>query len=324
MRASGVVILTRGVIDILNLSTSINFIKKHWAGNLPLYFSFWVNFILITLIYNGIESLVRSNFWQITISLPFLVAYLVLSRLVVFPWQIVGLLRSCEKHFVRHGQTLTIRAIQGLVIVVIMINGVGVIDSMQWYLSRQKQALEKASIPKTKNYSLTLQKNSTLIYLNGSFDFGITGDMEAILTKNPGIHGIVLSSTGGFVSEGRGIFRLIDQYKLDTFVYEECSSACALAFIAGNNRSMAANARLGFHQYNFDLQTAFQPVDIVEAQKEDLKLLAKKHISSHFLEQVFKQPSHLIWFPSVEELLDSGVIDALISGQNVGHSADER
>ena len=95
----------------------------------------------------------RSNFWQITIGLPFLVAYLVLSRLVVFPWQIVGLLRCCEKHYVRHGQTLTIRAIQGLV-VVIMINAVGVIDSMQWYLSRQKQALEKASISNKKNYSL--------------------------------------------------------------------------------------------------------------------------------------------------------------------------
>lgn len=265
----------------------------------------------------------RSNFWQLTVSLPILVAYLALSRLVVFPWQIVGLLRSCEKHFVHHGHTLKIRTIQGLVIVVIMMNAVGVIDSMQWYLSRQNQALEKASISKTKNYSLTLQKNSTLIYLDGSFDFGITGDMETILTSNPGIHGIVLSSSGGYVSEGRGIFRLIDQYKLDTFVYEECSSACALAFIAGNNRYMAANARLGFHQYNFELQTAFQPVDILEAQKEDLKLLAKKHISSHFLEQVFKQPSHLIWFPNVEELLDSGVINTLIGAQNGSNGADQ-
>jgi len=315
--------LTRGVIDILNLSTSIVFIKNHWAGNLSLYISFWVNFILITLTYNGIESLVRSNSWQFTVSLPFLVAYLALSRLVVFPWQIVGLLRSCEKHFEHHGQVLKIRAIQGLVIVVIMMNAVGVIDSMQWYLSRQNQALEKASISKTKNYSLTLQKNSTLIYLDGSFDFGITRDMETILTSNPGIHGIVLSSSGGFVSEGRGIFRLIDQYKLDTFVYEECSSACALAFIAGNNRYMAANARLGFHQYNFELQTAFQPVDIAEAQKEDLKLLSKKHISSHFLEQVFKQPSHLIWFPSVAELLDSGVINTLVDSQNGSNGADQ-
>ena len=265
----------------------------------------------------------RNDFWQFTIGLPLLITYLAFSRLVVFPWQIVGLLRSCEKHFVHHGQTLKIRTIQGLVIVVIMMNAVGVIDSMQWYLLRQKQALEKASISKTKNYSLTLQKNSTLIYLNGSIDFGITGDMEAILTNNPGIHGIVLNSAGGFVSEGRGVFRLIDQYKLDTFVYEECSSACALAFIAGNNRSMTANARLGFHQYNLELQTAFQPVDVIEAQKQDLKLLAGKHISSHFLDQVFKQPSHLIWFPSAEELLDSGVINTLIGAQNDNDGADQ-
>ena len=147
--------------------------------------------------------------------------------------------------------------------------------------------------------------------------------MEAILTKNPEIRGIVLNSTGGFVSEGRGIFRLIDQYKLDIFVYEECSSACALAFIAGNKRYISKNARLGFHQYNLELQTSFQPVDVVEAQEDDLKLLRKKHISGHFLEQIFKQPSHLIWFPSVKELLDAGVINALISEQNVSHGVDK-
>ncbi|MCH7880233.1 MAG: hypothetical protein IIB69_01415 [Proteobacteria bacterium] len=273
--------------------------------------------------YNGIESLVRNDFWQITPGLPLLISYLVFSRLVVFPWQVVGLLRCCEKHFLDPGQTLRIRGIQGLVIVVIIMNAVGVIDMLHWYKLAQKQALDKARISDTKNYSLSLQKNATLIYLTGTLDFGITGNMEAMLINNPGIHGIVLSSTGGMVSEGRGLFRLIDQYELDTFVYGECSSACALAFIAGNKRYMAANARLGFHQYNLQLQSPFQPVDVIEAQKHDLKLLRKKHISSQFLERVFKQPSHLIWFPTVRELLESGVIDALTGEQNEGRHADK-
>lgn len=272
--------------------------------------------------YNGIESLVRNDFWQITIGLPLLISYLVLSRLVVFPWQVVGLLRCCEKHFLDHGQTLRIRGIQGLVIVVIIMNAVGVIDTLHWYKLAQKQAFEKARISETINYSLSLQKNATLIYLNGALDFGITSNMEAMLIKNPGIRSIVLSSTGGMVSEGRGIFRLIDQYKLDTFVYGECSSACALAFIAGNKRYMAANARLGFHQYDLQLQSPLQHIDVVEAQKHDLDLLRKKHISSHFLERVFKQPSHMIWFPTVKELLESGVINALTGEQNERHDVD--
>ena len=306
-------VLRRGVVNILNLSNCFDFIRKHWGGYHPLYFSFWLTFILITLVYNGIESLIRNDVWEITIGLPLLVAYLVLSRLVLFPWQAVGLIRCCENHFIRYGHPLRIRSIQGLVIVVIMINAVGVIDIVHWHTLRQKRALDEANISETKNYSLSLQKDASLIYLSGSFDFGITSDMEAMLTRHPGIRAIVLSSTGGFVSEGRGIFRLIDQYNLDTFVYDECSSACALAFVAGNKRYMSENARLGFHQYNLELQTAFQPVDVVEAQEDDLKLLRKKHISSHFLEQIFKQPSHLIWFPSVKELLDAGVINALIS-----------
>jgi hypothetical protein len=306
----------RGVVDIPNLLNCPGFISKHWKGCYPLYFSFWVNFILITLVYIGVESLVRNDVWQITIALPLLVCYLLFSRLVVFPWQIVGLLRSCEKHFLRHGHTLRIRSIQGLVIVVIIIIAVGVIDTVHWYTLQQKQALENANGPATPEYSLSLQENATLMHLTGIFDFGITGDMEAMLTRNPLIRGIVLESTGGFISEGRGIFRLIDQYQLDTFVYGECSSACALAFIAGNKRYMAVDARLGFHQYNFQLQTAFQPVDIAEAQKQDLELLRKQHISNRFLERVFKQPSHLIWFPTIDELLESGVINALVGVQN--------
>ncbi|MCH8176722.1 MAG: hypothetical protein IIC09_00700 [Proteobacteria bacterium] len=103
--------------------------------------------------YNGIESLVRNDFWQITPGLPLLISYLVFSRLVVFPWQVVGLLRCCEKHFLDPGQTLRIRGIQGLVIVVIIMNAVGVIDMLHWYKLAQKQTLDKARISDTKNYS---------------------------------------------------------------------------------------------------------------------------------------------------------------------------
>lgn len=272
--------------------------------------------------YNALEFLAHSDFWQISIALPVLIAYLILTRLVVFPWQVVGLLRCCEGHFIDHGQTLRIRSIQGLVIVVIIMNAVGVVDTLHWYMVSQRQALDAASISKTKNYTLSLREDRSTIYLNGSFDFGITNNLEAMLIDNPGVSGIVLSSTGGFVSEGRGVFRLIDQYKLDTFVYGECSSACALAFIAGNNRYMATNARLGFHQYSLELQTAFQPVDLVEEQEQDLKLLRNKQISNHFLQQVFKQPSQSIWFPTFEVLLESGVISSPIVIQNKNHGTN--
>jgi hypothetical protein len=71
------------------------------------------------------------------------------------------------------------------------------------------------------------------------------------------------------------------------------------------------------------LQTAFQPVDVAEAQQHDLKLLRKKNISDQFLEQVFKQPSHLIWFPTIKELLESGVINALIEAQNESYHSEK-
>ena len=85
---------------------------------------------------------------------------------------------------------------------------------------------------------------------------------------------------------------------------------------------MAANARLGFHQYSLELQTTFQPVDLVEEQEQDLKLLRNKQISNHFLQQVFKQPSQSIWFPTFEVLLESGVISSPIVIQNKNHGTN--
>ena len=301
-----------GVDNILNLSNFSGFISKHWKGGYPLGISFWVNFTFIILVYNGFESLVRNNYWPVVISLPVLGSYLIVTRLIIFPWQIVGLLRTCEKHFLQHGSTLWIRSIQGLVIVAIIMNAVGAIDTLQWYMQRQFQAMDTAEFPDKKSYSLSLLKKSTLIYLKGTLDFGITGEMEELLAGNSNIEAIILSSTGGIISEGRGLFRLIDQYKLNTFVYDECSSACALAFIAGNKRYIATSARLGFHQYNLQLQNTYQHINVEEAQQHDLELLRKKQVSSQFLEQIFKQPSHSIWFPTVDELVEFGVVNAVI------------
>ena len=112
--------------------------------------------------YNALEFLAHSDFWQIPIALPVLIAYLVLTRLVVFPWQVVGLLRCCEGHFIDHGQALRIRSIQGLVIVVIIMNAVGVVDILHWYMVPQRQALEAASISKTKNTPYPCEKTSQL------------------------------------------------------------------------------------------------------------------------------------------------------------------
>ena len=292
-----------------------DFILRHWRGQQSLKIAFWVNFVFITLLYNGLETLIRTGIWQISVGLLPLIFYLLLTRLVIFPWQLVGLIRTYEKYFKQHGQALRIRSIQTLIVVSIIINGIGVINAFQWIKWQATEAKKGPYVEIIPSYSLSLSKNTTLIYLKGTLDFGVTADLELILAKNPQIRGLVMESIGGVIAEGRGLFRLLNEYTLDTWVYGQCSSACALAFIGGKNRYLAANAKLGFHQYALQQRTIIPDIDVQEEQKHDLKLLRSKQISAQFLQRVFQQPSHSIWFPSAEELLKSGVITALVTEQ---------
>ena len=88
-----------------------------------------------------------------------------------------------------------------------------------------------------------------------------------------------------------------------------CKSACTTAFIDGAKRHLGPNAQLGFHQYKLELQSPFPQYDLKGEQEKEIKFYRQQGISEDFLAQVFLAPSSGIWFPSIEDLVRSGVVD---------------
>lgn len=151
--------------------------------------------------------------------------------------------------------------------------------------------------------------------ISGEFDIGITKEVIRVLKHNPQISSIALNSIGGQIYEGRGLSKLFTRQSLDTYVYKECSSACATAFSGGLKRYIGSNGKIGFHQYKLDSTKHKKTVGFHDANAEqdrDLELFKSRGITGDFLEKIFNESSNSMWFPSHQELKDAKVIESVI------------
>ena len=108
------------------------YVGKHWRGELPLWISFWINFFLLTLLLRLADSWLffvgpfgGTLFDFATGQIRFLIA-----QFIIFPWQIVGVWRSCLRR--RHGQSkLPVIAAQALVLLATLVTIMNV--SKNWW-----------------------------------------------------------------------------------------------------------------------------------------------------------------------------------------------
>jgi len=168
---------------------------------------------------------------------------------------------------------------------------------------------------KPPGYTLEIKRNDQQLIVSGEIEIGITQALELILKENPDLSTVILESIGGQIYEGRGLSRLFTKHQIDTYSYQECSSACATAFIGGKTRHLGQSAKLGFHQYKQDTTKFPKAVpfhNLIEEQNHDLKIFKSQSIHQQFLDKVFLQTSDGIWYPTHSELLEAGVIHSVI------------
>ena len=168
----------------------------------------------------------------------------------------------------------------------------------------------------TPEYVLTIDAPAQQLRMTGGLDYGISKAVEALLEENLDVESVVLSSPGGQIYEGRGLARLFIKERLDTYVYGECSSACATAFIGGEKRTLGPLGKLGFHQYRTDrthYKKAVLFFDPVEEQQRDRALFQTRGIGARFLDEMFQQNANGIWFPPQQALLETGVVHSVLS-----------
>lgn len=293
----------------------MGFIVRHWKGELPLSVSFWLMFVLLTAAYHCTEPLLLSPFADhprefIALS----IISLVTSTLVIYPWQIVGLLRASDRHYHTYQRSVVRYGVQAAIVISLALTAAHLMGAAQSLVIYREKMEFLAGLGKA-DYSLELVNQGSYLRLQGPLDIGITGAVKKTLDQNPGVTAVILDSEGGQVYEGRGLALLIDRRELDTYSFRGCSSACTTAFIGGRKRYLAASAKLGFHQYRLDSKAVLQFHKFRDSgmeQKKDLAIFKAKNLKEDFLRRLFETPHDQLWFPDAQTLIDAGVIHGTV------------
>lgn len=290
---------------------NVNYFRKHWRGELSLAISFWVNVVLVNIIFMSLLTWFAEGS---PISHPVISArvtiIIVFFCLSIYAWQIVGLWRSCNRNILINGKAFWARTTQVIVVLCFLGNLGNIFSSFGLYKDLYQLGFQKDT---TSACSLTLRKNNSLIHLEGGLRFGVSKDVAALLNNHPDIKGIILDCDGGRVYEAKEISKLILIYGLDTYTLKGCYSAGTIAFISGTNRFLGTGANLGFHQYSMDYKNLADVVDLSKEQKEDLRIFKRKGIKEEFLEKLYNTSAEDLWYPSVDELLGAGVIHGTVN-----------
>ncbi|MDC0446821.1 hypothetical protein OAL99_02905 [Gammaproteobacteria bacterium] len=298
-------------IEDSNIETQkTSYLKKHWLGHHSLARAFWVNNWLISI------SLSFSLFAWMLISSEnedpvffarVILAYTFLNFLIVFPWQVVGLWRTTSRYIESKLKIIWAWLVRIILLFGITFSTVSEIEDIDWY---KQLYFDAFVLSKNQNYDVKIYKDNLVI--NGNFDYGISDKVNDILDKNKNIKTVILNSEGGLLYEANQISKTILLNSLNTYTYDECSSACTIAFISGNKRYIHESAKLGFHKYSIARPGAkIDQLDMMSLfmdQKKDAEFFEKRGVSKEFTHMMYQADSNEMWYPSIFALKYYGLI----------------
>jgi hypothetical protein len=238
---------------------------------------------------------------------------IVIPKIIGLLWIAIRILRYTEDHYRKFGIAMVKTSLLACLFLAVLVISVSAIDAIQAIISSQN-AKANAAQKRAPDYRLSFFPANGEYLIEGIIEFGISGDFRALLEQNPGGTRVVLSSPGGSIYEARGLAVLIQQHKLDTHVRDECSSACTLAFLGGQRRTLDASAKLGFHQYSMEYLNQHQVTpfhDLAREQLRDSEFMLTRGISKEFVERTFEKSHQDIWYPDQASLVRFGVVHAI-------------
>ena len=287
------------------------YIQTHWRGEFGLAKSFWINgtlvSVVIAVIYIVLLDLQSSEDLH-PVSLARYTLFFHLLLYLVWPWQVVGLWRSANRHIEQTNRKFWARYVKFTVVMGVISTALNTAVSMDEYRSVYELGFGK---DKYSGFEVQLSETGNLIRFNGRLGIGASDSIKNLLASNTTVTGIILDSPGGWVYEGRQVSIIIREEKLDTYTITGCSSACTIAFVSGNRRTLAYGASLGFHRYSAIGEGRVLPDDTESAQETDLHLFKNAGVDSSFLDRLYSAESDDMWYPSTSELQVANVVHSI-------------
>ncbi len=154
-----------------------------------------------------------------------------------------------------------------------------------------------------------IRHGSEIEYL-GEIDYGSAADLEEVLAQNPQAKVLHLNSPGGEVEEAYQMTKAVERRGLTTTVDEFCVSACTIVFLAGQQRLIAPNAKVGFHRPWVPGMSEEEMAAIVQ---HDRDFMASRGVAQWLVDKAYATPNSSVWYPTTGELTTAKVIHGVTS-----------
>jgi len=301
---------------ILNLFMP-SFIGKHWRGDYSLPISYWVVSIIVFVLYALLADVSHYFFESFNLGLRVtgaLMLGMIFSAWAAVIWLIVGVWRSADKHVQRGG----IAFWAGLVKIIIALNLIG---TMSLFMNQipivTEGAKMLAGIDSIPPYKIAVIRDGAELELSGGMPNGTAEAVAMALSDAPKVKIIHLNSIGGRINEANKLYSIIKSQGLITYTSSECASACTIAFLAGREKYLSENGKLGFHSTSIGGQDGIVVQEMNQGMREKLR---ENGIPDSFINHVLATSARDIWIPSHQELIDAKVIDAVVDPKYFGTS----
>ncbi|EKT4540376.1 zinc-ribbon domain-containing protein [Pseudomonas putida] len=299
-------------------SISYNFIAKHWRGEYSLGVAYWLFGFLITIFVSVISFVVGELGSSLNLSgraYGFLILIYYALVILVSVWQIVGVMRSASAHSARGGKQFW--ATMAMIMVCLgafRLFASLFVDGLPLVREGVNMIMGEDNIPE---YSLRLMRNDTELELAGGIPIGTTEAVRKMLDSYPTVRVIHLNSTGGRIAEANKLALLISKRQLITYTRTSCVSACTIAFLAGRERYLGEQGRIGFHSASIGGMTGSNELNINASFKA---ALSRVGASADFIVKATTTKPQDIWFPKTEQLKQQNVITAAVDSSQFGLS----
>jgi hypothetical protein len=304
-----------------------NFLIRHWRGELSLGVSYWAINVLTNLAVLAVAALltalVRPEVGFEPPRIFYATAFLWLAIALVVAWQIVGLWRSARRHArERHrlGKSAFWAAAAQVMAVLGLLQLVGTFAQSGGPQVAEMYRIAFKGDPDIPPNELKLLAGGTELSLYGGIKYGLAADVERLLKAAPEVRVIHLTSGGGRVAEAHKLSRLISAHRLETYVSNECLSACTLVFAAGGRRWLMDAARLGYHGVSV---AGFDEDERRSASNEWAVAYRETGLAASFVRKALAVSPDDMWYPTIQELLDANAVTDVDPGDHFAVSGHE-
>jgi hypothetical protein len=287
---------------------------RHWAGDLPLALAGGLNGIVVVIFAYAAASAVGALLEKaqvpagMVLAASLMLLYLALAAL--WAWYFVGTWRAASSHARTGGLAVCAGAAKLAVVVAI--------SQLFTYFANVPLPIVSEHVriafgdTRFGEGRFTLLRDGTELAFSGGINIGTAREFQRRLAAAPQVRVLHLNSGGGRISEADVMAAEIRKRKLITFVSDECHSACTILFLAGRERWLGEQGKLGFHQPHFPGLRREHVRAIVHQEKRKLLSLGVEY---DFAAKALSTPNDSIWIPSNAELLAAGVLTRFVDRQ---------